>query len=119
MCVNGYVLQVETVIGRQTRWAGAREGDEREGRFLSSSVFNSPYTFYFLYTHTHTHTHTHAHTHRQLKERIQTLDDEILDHASAAQVLEKYNGTRACKRAIGGVLIDSTAEEVLLKLFST
>ena len=64
------------------------------------------------------HTYT-TNTHRQLKERIQTLDDEILDHTSAAQVLEKYNGTRACKRAIGGVLIDSTAEEVLLDLFST
>lgn len=50
---------------------------------------------------------------RQLKERINTVGDEIMEHDYAASVLEKFDGARPCKRAIGGVLIDSTAGEVL------
>jgi hypothetical protein len=62
--MNVYVLQVETVIGRQTRWAGAREGLERESRFLTSSVFVfSCLHIKFLYTHTHARAHTHPQTH--------------------------------------------------------
>lgn len=49
----------------------------------------------------------------KLKKRLSMLAEEIQEHAEAARVLEKFDGARPCKRAIGGVLIDSTAGEVL------
>jgi len=49
----------------------------------------------------------------KIKKRINMLAEEILDHSEAAKVLEKFDAARACKRAIGGVLIESTAGEVL------
>lgn len=49
----------------------------------------------------------------KIKKRLNMLAEEIQEHAEAAQVLERFDGARPCKRAIGGVLIDSTAGEVL------
>lgn len=48
-----------------------------------------------------------------LKQRISMIAEEIADHTSAASVVEAAEGSRPCKRAVGGILIDSTASEVL------
>lgn len=48
-----------------------------------------------------------------LKKRISTVGEEIDDHKMAAGVIEKFPVSRPCKRAIGGVLIESTTGEVL------
>jgi len=49
----------------------------------------------------------------KIKKRISMIAEEIIDHSEAAQVIEKFDAARSCKRAIGGVLIESTAGEVL------
>jgi len=49
----------------------------------------------------------------KIKKRINMIAEEIIDHSEAAQVIEKFDAARSCKRAIGGVLIESTAGEVL------
>jgi prefoldin subunit 2 len=54
----------------------------------------------------------------KLKKRLNMLGEEIQEHAEAAQVLEKVDGARPCKRAVGGVLIDSTVGEVLPALYN-
>lgn len=54
----------------------------------------------------------------KLKKRLNMLGEEIQEHAEAAKVLETVDGARPCKRAVGGVLIDSTVGEVLPALYN-
>lgn len=48
-----------------------------------------------------------------LKKRINTVREEIEEHESAASVLGKFDSARPCKRAVGGVLMESSVGEVL------
>jgi prefoldin subunit 2 len=49
----------------------------------------------------------------KLKRRINTVSEEIEEHEAAANVLGKFDSARPCKRAIGGVLMESSVGEVL------
>lgn len=49
----------------------------------------------------------------KLKKRINTLREEIEEHESAANVLGKFDSARPCKRAVGGVLMESSVGEIL------
>jgi prefoldin subunit 2 len=49
----------------------------------------------------------------KLKRRINTVSEEIEEHEAAANVLGKFDSARPCKRAVGGVLMESSVGEVL------
>jgi prefoldin subunit 2 len=49
----------------------------------------------------------------KLKRRIKTVSEEIEEHEAAANVLGKFDSARPCKRAVGGVLMESSVGEVL------
>ena len=49
----------------------------------------------------------------KLKKRINTLREEIEEHESAANVLGKVDSARPCKRAVGGVLMESSVGDIL------